>query len=79
MTVIFKQKNTIKKLKNCYYTLSSQPNQQNPETAFLSFSQEQCCNNTNFSAISQFGEYTVPNNLKDITGFSLIPVIPHHR
>jgi len=77
MTVIFKQ-NMMKMFKNCYYTFNRQPNQQNPANAFLSFSQEQCCSNTNFSAISQFSEYTVPNNFKDVTGFSHIPVIPHH-
>jgi hypothetical protein len=68
----------IKNFKNCYYTFNSQPDQQNPETAFLSFSQEQCFNGTKFSAISQSSEYKVPNNFKDITGFSHIPVIPHH-
>jgi len=77
MTVIFKQKNMIKRFKNCYYTFNIQPNQQNPETVFLSLSQEQGCNSTKCSAVSQYTEYTVSKNFKDITGFSYIPVIPH--
>ena len=38
----------MKKFKNCYQTFKSQPTQQNSEIAYLSASQEQHFNCTNF-------------------------------